>query len=59
MLRNGPDRTDSSMGFGSAPSRTIFESLTAFWIIVVNLLYYAQFKTLIISRFGFFLHRWH
>jgi hypothetical protein len=59
MLRNGPDRTDSSMGFGSAPPKAILEALVAFWIIVVDLPYYSQFKALIISRLGHILYRCH
>jgi hypothetical protein len=59
MLKNRGDGTNASQGFASTPSKTILEILLAFWIMVVNLVYYVQFKSLILSRFGHFLHRWH
>jgi len=58
-LKNRQVATNSSQGFRSAPSKTIVEVLFAVWILVVNLVYYAQFQSLILSRFGRFLHRWH
>ena len=59
MLKDRHDGGNSSQGFGSAPSKMIFEIAFAFWVLVVNLVYYAQFKSLILARFGHVLHRWH
>ena len=35
----------------------VVEVLFVAWVVVVNFLYYAQFRTLIITRFGYLLHR--
>lgn len=49
----------SDKDFGSARAKIIWETLFLLWAIVVNLLYYAQFKAFFISRLGPFIHRWH
>jgi len=59
MLKNYPDGTNSTKGSSSAPPKAILEALVAIWIIVVDLLYYSQFKALIISQLGHILYRWH
>jgi hypothetical protein len=59
MPKNYPDGTNSTKGSSSAPPKTILEALFAIWIIVVDLLYYSQFKALIISQLGHLLYRWH
>ena len=59
MLKNYADGTNSTKGSRSATPKAIFEALVAIWIIVVDLLYYSQFKALIISQLGHILYRWH
>lgn len=39
--------------------RVFWQALFVLWIILVNFLYYAQYKALIVSRLGHFLSRWH
>jgi hypothetical protein len=41
-----------------AGAKLVLETLVLIWALVVNLLYYAQFKALFISRLGHFIHRW-
>lgn len=52
------------MNFGSNKSRTemtkrVAESLFVVWIVVVNVLYYAQFRDLFVSRLGYLVRPWH
>jgi glycosyltransferase involved in cell wall biosynthesis len=37
---------------------TLWEALFVLWVIVVNILYFAQFKALILARLGQLIHRW-
>jgi phosphatidylinositol alpha-1,6-mannosyltransferase len=42
----------------SVRAQLLLEALFVVWIIAVNLLYYAQFKSLLLSRLGHIIHRW-
>lgn len=44
-------------GFRSAGARAILEALFLLWTLVVNFLYYLQFKANFVSRLQRFLHR--
>lgn len=48
--------SSSSVRFGW---KAFWQALFVIWIILVNFLYYAQFKALVLSRWGHFLHTWH
>jgi len=48
--------SSKSEGFPSA-AKVLLQVLFLFWIIAVNLLYYAQFKALLISRLEHFIDR--
>jgi glycosyltransferase involved in cell wall biosynthesis len=48
----------SPRAFRSAGVQTIWESLFLLWVIIVNMLYYAQFRSLLGLRVGRFLDRW-
>jgi glycosyltransferase involved in cell wall biosynthesis len=48
----------SPRAFQSAGVQAIWESLFLLWVIVVNMLYYAQFSSLLGLRLGRFLDRW-
>jgi phosphatidyl-myo-inositol dimannoside synthase len=43
------------------PSTTnpLFQALFVLWVVVVNLLYFHQYKDLLFVRFAHLLHRWH
>jgi glycosyltransferase involved in cell wall biosynthesis len=56
------DRDENIMSNESrktAIARPLLEGLFVLWVIVVNLLYYFQFKGLLVTRFARLLHRWH
>jgi glycosyltransferase involved in cell wall biosynthesis len=48
----------SIKGFRWVKAGTLLEALFVLWVIVVNVLYYAQFKDLLISRLAQFVYRW-
>jgi hypothetical protein len=48
----------SAKTFTSSGAKLILEALFLIWAVVVNLVYYAQFKGLLISRLGHLVHRW-
>jgi glycosyltransferase involved in cell wall biosynthesis len=49
----------SNGGGKTAIANPLLQALFVLWIIVVNVLYYLQFKDLLVSRFAHLLHRWH
>lgn len=56
------DRDENIMlneGRKTAIAKPLLEGLFVLWVIVVNLLYYFQFKGLLVTRFAHLLHRWH
>ena len=50
IMSNGDGKT--------ATAKPFLEALFVVWVIVVNLLYYMQYKNLMVARFGHLLHRW-
>ena len=44
---------------GPELARKITQGAFVVWVIVVNVLYYVQFKPIFVSRVVPFLHRWH
>jgi hypothetical protein len=40
-------------------ARTILQVAFVVWLIVVNVLYYAQFRGILVARLGVWLQRWH
>jgi len=56
------DRAENFMSGASHQTFTaklLLEALFLVWVIVVNLMYYFQFKYFLVSRFAHLLHRWH
>jgi hypothetical protein len=43
----------------SSAGKSALQILFAAWLIVVNLLYYAQFRGILFARLGAWLERWH
>ena len=41
----------------SAPAKYLAQTLFVIWIVVVNALYYLQFKSLFLARFASLVHR--
>lgn len=37
----------------------LLQALFVIWVIIVNILYFHQFKNLLAMRFTHILHRWH
>jgi glycosyltransferase involved in cell wall biosynthesis len=63
LLLSGYSRQSRIMRFpgkflGLGRGKALLEGLFLLWVIVVNILYYAQFKALLISRLGHFIPRW-
>src|SRR5271157_1939412 len=59
---HGADRDKnavSNVNHQTATAKHILGTLFVLWVVVVNLLYYYQFKTLLVAHFARFLHRWH
>ncbi|HEY6467188.1 MAG TPA: hypothetical protein VIY69_14410 [Candidatus Acidoferrales bacterium] len=41
----------------SAPAKYLAQTLFVIWVVVVNVLYYLQFKSLFLARFASLVHR--
>ena len=49
----------SNEGRKKAIAKLLQEGLFVLWVIAINLLYYSQFKGILLTRFARLLHRWH
>ena len=48
-----------SDGHKKSTVNVLLQALFVIWVIVVNILYFHQFKDLLAIRFAHILHRWH
>jgi hypothetical protein len=49
---------DLNQAHSNAASR-IVQILFVLWLVFVNVFYYLQFRDLLLSLFGSWVHRWH
>jgi len=42
-----------------AIAKALLQALFVVWVIVVSLLYFYQFRDILVARFAHFLHQWH